>query len=136
MFATTFALPEPPPEQETPGHTLARPITTRSGAKLGAGDCCVERVGVACRCCLSSVSVRSFGEFGEPGRGATTRVLIDAEFVVAAPEVLDERVTSDDHTGGAVLFQSARRSEPGFESTMISLDPVVRILVGVMQRAR
>jgi hypothetical protein len=34
---------------------------------------------------------------------------------VAATNVLHERVTTDDHTGGVVAFEATHRSEPGLE---------------------
>jgi hypothetical protein len=36
---------------------------------------------------------------------------VGAEFVVAAPNVLHERVTTDDHAGGVVAFESAHRAK-------------------------
>ena len=61
------------------------------------------------------------GEFGERGRDATTGMGIDPEFVVAATNVLDERMTAHDHAGGAVTFEAAHRTEPRFESAVVAL---------------
>jgi hypothetical protein len=75
-------------------------------------------------------------EFGERGRDVPMTPGFDAEFVVTAPNVLHECVTADDHAGGVVAFESAHRSESGFQVTMVCFDPIVRILPGVVKRAR
>ena len=59
---------------------------------------------------------------------------VDAEFVVAAADVLHERVAADDHACGVVAFEAAHRSEPGFEPTVVAFDAVVRVLLGVVER--
>jgi hypothetical protein len=61
---------------------------------------------------------------------------IDTEFVMTAPEVLHERVTTHDHAGAAVTFESAHRSQSRLESAVIRFDPIVRILLDVMERRR
>jgi hypothetical protein len=63
---------------------------------------------------LDAVDVRSdrLGEFDERGRDAPMGSTVAPEFVVAAPNVLHERVAADDHAGGAVAFESTHRSEP------------------------
>jgi hypothetical protein len=98
---------------------------------------CVVRSGVAPRAQIP-MSLRSDhrGEFVERCRAAN-RVdkRVDAEFVVAAPQVLDERVTCDDRSRGAVSLQTAHRPQPCFQPAVVTLDPVVRILDRVMQRA-
>ena len=49
----------------------------------------------------------------------------DAEFVVAASQVLDERVIPD-HVGcGLIGSQTAHRPEPCLESSVVALDAVV-----------
>jgi hypothetical protein len=53
---------------------------------------------------------------------------IDTEFVMAAPEVLYERVTTIDHAGGSVTFEAAHWSQSRLELAVIRLDPIVRIL--------
>ena len=60
----------------------------------------------------------------------------DAEFVVAASQILDERMAADHNRGGPVAPQAAHRAEPGFQSAVIAFDPVVRILGRVVQPAR
>jgi CubicO group peptidase (beta-lactamase class C family) len=59
---------------------------------------------------------------------------IDAEFVVVAPEVLDERVAGADHASGAELFQSAHRPQSGLEPTVIGFDGIVCVLLYDMAR--
>ena len=84
------------------------------------------------------VAVRSdgSGEFGERGRDAPMRSGIASEFVVASADVLHERVTADDHAGGVVAFEAAHWAESGLEAAVVSFDPVVRVLGGVMERDR
>jgi len=55
---------------------------------------------------------------------------IQAEFVVAAPQVLDERMPSGNHSGRMEPCELTHRSEPGLEPTMICFDGVVRVLLG------
>ena len=50
---------------------------------------------------------------------------VGAEFVVAAAEVLDERVSADDDARGAVGLEAAHRADPGFEATVVAFDAVV-----------
>ena len=76
------------------------------------------------------------GEFGEGSSDAPVLAGVDAEFVVAAPQVLYERVTSHDHPGAVVAFESTHRAEPGLEPAVISFDPVVRVLRGVVEHGR
>src|SRR5205823_1822976 len=75
-------------------------------------------------------------EFRERGRDATMWSRIDAEFVVAAPNVLHERMAAHDDTGRALAFEAAHRSESRFQSAVIALDPVVRVLLRVMECRR
>jgi hypothetical protein len=78
------------------------------------------------RCSWGSVALRGIGsrkcflrplcsddvcEFSERDRDAAVRVCFDAEFVVTAPEVLQERVTTHDHAGSVVAFEAAHRSQ-------------------------
>jgi hypothetical protein len=76
------------------------------------------------------------GEFGECGRDAPVGSGFDAEFVVRAADVLHERVTAHDHPCCVVAFEPAHRSEPGFEPTVVGFDPIVRVLLSVVKRAR
>lgn len=59
---------------------------------------------------------------------------LDAEFVVTASQVLDERVTADHDRRGPVRSQTSHRAKRRLESPVIALDPVVRILRGVVER--
>ena len=49
---------------------------------------------------------------------------------------MHERVTTHDHAGGAVTFESAHWSQSRLEPLVICLDPIVRILLDVMERRR
>jgi hypothetical protein len=53
------------------------------------------------------------GEFGERVGDAPMPTDFAPEFVVAAPNVLHERVTAHDHAGAEVAFECAHRSEAG-----------------------
>lgn len=50
-----------------------------------------------------------------------------AEFVVAAAEVLHERMPGTDHTRRAEPFQPAHRAQPRREPTVICLNRVIRV---------
>ena len=76
------------------------------------------------------------GKFGERVRDATMHTRIDAEFVVAAADVLHQHVTTDDRARGPVTFQTAHRTESRLQPTVIILDPIVRVLIHVVKRAR
>jgi hypothetical protein len=45
-------------------------------------------------------------------------------------------VTADDHPGGPVAFESAHRPEAGLQSSVVGFDPIVRVRLGVVKRAR
>ena len=55
-----------------------------------------------------------------------------AEFVVASSQVLDEGMTADHDRCSPIGSQTAHRAEPRLESSVVALDPVVRILRGVV----
>ena len=57
----------------------------------------------------------------------------DAEFVLAASQVLDERVPADHHTRSPVGSKIAHWPESCLESSVIPLDPVVPILGRVVE---
>ena len=75
-------------------------------------------------------------EFGERGRDAPMLPCFAAEFVVAAMKVLHQCVASNDHPGGVVAFEAAHRPEPCLQAAVVSFDPVVRVLLGVVEHAR
>ena len=76
------------------------------------------------------------GEFGESGSDAPMGARVDPEFVVAATDVLHEGVTAHDHASRMVAFKSAHRTESRLESAVVGFDPIVRVLLGVVKRAR
>ena len=61
---------------------------------------------------------------------------IGGDLILAAARVLHERVPSGDDLGGAVSFESAHGSEPGFELAMVTFDRVVRVLLHGVHRRR
>jgi len=61
---------------------------------------------------------------------------IDPEFVVPSPKVLDEGVSFDDHAGGPVPFGAPHGAKSCLEAPVVSFDPVVGVLSGVVQCSR
>jgi hypothetical protein len=59
---------------------------------------------------------------------------VGGEFIVAAAEILHERVTGGQDPRGPVALQAAHRPQPRFQPAVISLDRVVRVLLDDMQR--
>ena len=76
--------------------------------------------------------IRWRGEFGEGCRESMPGVDIDAEFVVAAADVLDEGVPGTDDPGRAEPFESAHRPQPSLKPSVIGFDRVVGVLLGDM----
>ena len=64
-------------------------------------------------------------EFSERGADAIVDGQVGDEFVVAAAQVLHESVSGGDGTQRTDRFQSAHRSQPGFQPAVISFDDVV-----------
>ena len=52
---------------------------------------------------------------------------VDAEFEVAAADVLRQRVTTNDHARRTIAFESTHGTESGLEPTVVALDAVVRV---------
>lgn len=69
------------------------------------------------------------GQFAEDRRESMPSVDIHAEFVVAATEVLHERMPDTDHPCRAELFQAAHRSQPGLQTPVIGFDGIIPVLV-------
>jgi hypothetical protein len=61
-------------------------------------------------------------EFSKDRREPVPWIGIEAQFVVTAPQVLNERRPSADHSGRAEPFEPTDRFQPGFEPTMIGFD--------------
>jgi hypothetical protein len=59
---------------------------------------------------------------------------IHAEFVVAATEILDERVPGADYPCQAQPFQTAHRPQPGLQAPMIGFDGIIRVLLSDVGR--
>ena len=49
------------------------------------------------------------------------------ELVMAAAEVLDERVPGGDDTGRAEPFETAHRPQPQFQPSVIGLDRIISV---------
>jgi len=64
------------------------------------------------------------------------RVGIRAEFIVTPAHVLNNSVSRADHPDRAKLFKAAHRPQPSLESTMISFDEVIAVLLSDMASSR
>jgi hypothetical protein len=53
--------------------------------------------------------------------------LVNAEFVVAAADVLNERVSGDDDSGSVIRFQAAHRSQALLQLPVICFHAVVGV---------
>ena len=73
--------------------------------------------------------IRWRGEFGEDRRQPMSCLGVHAEFVVAATEVLHERVTGTDHARRAEPFQPAHGVESRLEPTVICLNRIIPVLL-------
>ena len=87
-------------------------------------------------CVLLGRSSDGLGELGECSSNPSTPARFHTEFVVASAEVLHERVTSHDRPRTAISLKSTHGPQPGLESAVVGLDPIVRILDRVMERGR
>ena len=65
-----------------------------------------------------------------PRAGRSVGVAV--EQVVASSDVLDERVTADHDAGGAIGLQASHGSQPCFQSSVVALRPIVRVLLGAV----
>ena len=54
----------------------------------------------------------------------------------ASAEVLDEGMAGDDDPGGSVSLQTSHRSKPGLQPSVVGLQRVVRMDLGVMEGRR
>src|SRR6266487_6656566 len=58
------------------------------------------------------------------------RRLLSGQLVVSTPNVLHQRLPSDDHRGAAVLVEAAHRSQRGLQPAVVALDPIIGVPVG------
>ena len=58
---------------------------------------------------------------------------VGGEFIVAAAEVLHERVAGSQDPRGPVAFQAAHRPQPRFQPPVICFDRVIRVSLDGMQ---
>jgi hypothetical protein len=61
----------------------------------------------------------ALGEFSKDRREPVSWIGIQADFVVAAAQVLNERMPSANHSGRAEPFEPTHWSQPGLEPAMI-----------------
>src|SRR5438128_1798033 len=69
----------------------------------------------------------SDSELSERVGEAGSRPYVGPEVVEASAQVLEEGMPCDDHARGAVSLQPAHRSESGLQTTVVGLEPVVRV---------
>ena len=69
---------------------------------------------------------------GEPKAAS----LVGGDLVVAAAEVLDQRVTGGDHSQPGHGLDPARRAEAPLQLRVVGLDPVGRVPLDVVPRRR
>ncbi len=95
-------------------------------------------IGRSCEASLGHGWARSDGkrQFVEGDAKTFPGRLIDSDLVVAPSDILDEGMTGGEDASRAESLEAAHRSKPGFESTMVRLDPVIRILLGGMESTR
>jgi hypothetical protein len=59
---------------------------------------------------------------------------VSSDLLVAAAQMLHERVTGGQDPRGPVMFEAAHRPQPGLQSTVIGLDRFVRVAFSDVQR--
>jgi hypothetical protein len=59
---------------------------------------------------------------------------VGGEFVVAAAQILDERMPGGDDPREVVAFESAHWPQPGLQPPMIGFDRVIGVTLGGVQR--
>lgn len=62
------------------------------------------------------------GEFGEDHLEPAAGLGIEAEFVVSAAQVLNERMSATDLLGATLPLQTAHRTSPGVQPAVISFN--------------
>jgi hypothetical protein len=76
----------------------------------------------------------AIGELVECCAGPVAGRDVGGEFIVAAAQVLHERVPGRDDPRGPVALQAAHRPEPCFKPSVVGCDRVVRVTLDGMQR--
>ena len=72
------------------------------------------------------------GKLVERDRHAPGDRLLDRQLVVPSTEVLDQGIADDHDPGAAVLLELAHRPQPRLEATVVGLDVVVGMPIGVL----
>jgi hypothetical protein len=73
------------------------------------------------------------GQFVEHVDKSSGRRNVDSEIVEASAGVLDEGMTGDDDPGGTISLQSSHGSKPGLQASVVGLDGVVGVGLGVTE---
>ena len=76
------------------------------------------------------------GKFGEGNAHSIMDGQLSGELIVAAAEVLHERVAGGDSSQRGDHLESAHRSQSCLEPAVVSLDTVVRVLLNDVARGR
>jgi hypothetical protein len=106
-------------------------------ARMASGHCCVGGArGARQSRRLFGAGLDGGGEFVERRRDPKMTVSsLGAEFIVPPTQVLQERMAPNDHPGGPVGLQTTDRPQPRLASAVVALDPVVRILLSMVERS-
>jgi len=75
-------------------------------------------------------------QFVECDRHSPVGGRFNRQLEVSAAKVMYEGVSSDDHSGTAVLFEPAHRIQPRLQPPMVALDPIVGVPVDAMPGRR
>jgi hypothetical protein len=112
------------------GDDSGRPVTVALAGTVALADRC------AWQGALTSVTGGSDGhcELVECCAGPMAGRDVGGEFIVAAAQILNERVPSGEDPRGPVALQAAHRPEPCFQPSVIGFDRVVRVALDGMQR--
>ena len=73
------------------------------------------------------VRSHGLGELAERSREPQMSFGFGGQFVVSASDVRHEGVPCTDDWGGSEAFESAHRTDPGLESSMVAFNWVVRV---------
>jgi hypothetical protein len=123
---------------------LQRKVPRPRFEPVGAGNAFGSAVGALLRCvgvgrarssCARRFGSDDSGEFSERRRDPPVGVGFDPEFIVPAAQVLHERVAVHDHAGAAITLEATHGSQPRLEPSVVRLNPIVRVLLGVVERA-
>ena len=110
------------------GHAATSPVDAEFlEARCRRRLCCVD--GSGARSVDGLAGLDNSGQFVERHCNGETGEGVDTEFVVAAAQVLHERMPADHDRCGSVAFETAHRLQSGLQSSVVGFDPVVAYCV-------